>query len=89
VSQDPIGFAAGDANLNRYIRNAPLGATDPLGLVEQLTADDLARALPYARLSQAAYTKAKVIEGTRVDDYAVKKVIVGYAGFRAVLFENV
>jgi RHS repeat-associated protein len=29
--QDPIGFAAGDANLYRYVNNSPTNATDPTG----------------------------------------------------------
>ncbi|MFO0941919.1 MAG: RHS repeat-associated core domain-containing protein [Pirellulales bacterium] len=33
LSQDPIGFAAGDANLYRYVGNGVTGATDPSGLV--------------------------------------------------------
>lgn len=32
TSQDPIGFAALDANLMRYVFNSPLNATDPTGL---------------------------------------------------------
>jgi RHS repeat-associated protein len=32
ISQDPIGFAAGDANLYRYVGNGPTMATDPSGL---------------------------------------------------------
>ena len=31
TSQDPVGFAAGDANLNRYVQNDPLGHADPSG----------------------------------------------------------
>jgi len=31
ISRDPIGFAAGDANLYRYVFNAPLLRTDPTG----------------------------------------------------------
>ncbi len=31
LSQDPIGFDAGDANLYRYVNNAPFNATDPTG----------------------------------------------------------
>jgi RHS repeat-associated protein len=30
-SQDPMGFAAGDTNLYRYVRNGPTIATDPSG----------------------------------------------------------
>ncbi len=31
VSQDPMGFAAGDANLYRYVANQPTNSTDPSG----------------------------------------------------------
>jgi hypothetical protein len=30
--EDPLGFAAGDPNLRRYVRNGPTNATDPSGL---------------------------------------------------------
>ena len=33
-SKDPIGFAAGDANLYRYVSNSPTTHTDPSGLEE-------------------------------------------------------
>ncbi|XZE43940.1 RHS repeat domain-containing protein [Pirellulaceae bacterium SH467] len=36
LSQDPIGFAAGDANLYRYVGNHPSYANDPSGLQEPL-----------------------------------------------------
>jgi hypothetical protein len=32
---DPLGFAAGDANLYRYVGNDPASATDPTGLIER------------------------------------------------------
>jgi len=32
ASEDPIGFAAGDPNLARYVGNGPQGAIDPSGL---------------------------------------------------------
>ncbi len=32
LSEDPIGFAAGDGNLYRYVHNSPTFATDPIGL---------------------------------------------------------
>ena len=32
TSQDPLGFAAGDANLDRYVDNSPVNAADPVGL---------------------------------------------------------
>jgi len=33
ISEDPIGFAAGDANLYRYCGNSPTNATDPSGMI--------------------------------------------------------
>jgi RHS repeat-associated protein len=32
LSEDPIGFAAGDGNLYRYVGNGPVNGTDPSGL---------------------------------------------------------
>lgn len=33
ISQDPLGFAAGDRNLDRYVGNGPTNGADPRGLV--------------------------------------------------------
>ncbi len=33
LSEDPLGFAAGDINLGRYVNNSPLMHVDPKGLV--------------------------------------------------------
>ncbi|MBI2805644.1 MAG: hypothetical protein HYX68_11760 [Planctomycetes bacterium] len=35
LSQDPLGFDAGDSNLYRYVNNAPTLATDPSGLQQR------------------------------------------------------
>jgi RHS repeat-associated protein len=35
TSEDPLGFAAGDSNLNRYVGNGPTNATDPTGLAPE------------------------------------------------------
>ncbi len=35
ISQDPMGFDAGDSNLYRYVNNAPTDAIDPSGLQQQ------------------------------------------------------
>ena len=46
ISQDPMGFDAGDSNLYRYVNNDPTSATDPSGLdaladlTNQLSKDD-------------------------------------------------
>src|SRR5205823_6969245 len=31
ISQDPLGFDAGDSNLYRYVNNRPVNTTDPSG----------------------------------------------------------
>ena len=31
ISEDPMGFDAGDFNLYRYVNNSPLNGTDPTG----------------------------------------------------------
>jgi RHS repeat-associated protein len=36
ISEDPLGFAAGDANLGRYVGNEATGPTDPSGLTPPL-----------------------------------------------------
>lgn len=33
ISEDPLGFDAGDANLYRYVTNSPTNYTDPTGLL--------------------------------------------------------
>jgi len=41
VSRDPIGYAAGDANLHRYVKNRAVTALDPVGLdLQQPTETD-------------------------------------------------
>lgn len=53
LSQDPIGFEAGDANLYRYVGNGSTNATDPSGLAPPRTPQGVPRAggghhpLPY------------------------------------------
>jgi RHS repeat-associated protein len=42
IQEDPMGFAAGDANLYRYVFNQPLTLTDPTGL---MTAEEYAELL--------------------------------------------
>ena len=47
LSEDPIGFRAGDANLSRYVGNGPTIAADPSGLQAPVVAPkDVAQMLP-------------------------------------------
>jgi len=40
ISEDPIGFDGGDANLYRYVENSPVKATDPSGKAEGFIVND-------------------------------------------------
>jgi RHS repeat-associated protein len=40
ISEDPIGFSAGDTNLYRYVSNSPTNFTDPSGLLISGWAED-------------------------------------------------
>jgi hypothetical protein len=43
ISQDPLGFDAGDSNLYRYVNNRATVAVDPSGLLMQGEGDDQAK----------------------------------------------
>jgi RHS repeat-associated protein len=51
ISQDPIGFQAGDANLYRYVANSPLGVTDPTGEYARIKVGSFKRDIRYVSLS--------------------------------------
>jgi RHS repeat-associated protein len=53
TSEDPIGFAAGDANLHRYVGNGPTGASDPSGL---------------ARVPNPGHVAERTIDDSRPED---------------------
>jgi RHS repeat-associated protein len=55
VNLDPIGFAAGDADLCRYVFNAPTGATDPSGMDAMAT---------FAGFFQTIREEAALLPGT-------------------------
>jgi RHS repeat-associated protein len=40
ISEDPIGFSAGDRNLRRYVGNSPTNFVDPSGLQQSPVADN-------------------------------------------------
>ena len=66
LSEDPIGFGGGDANLYRYVGNNPINLRDPSGQIPVLALpwalpvliDALAAAVPYAIGGTAAVAAA-------------------------------
>ncbi len=68
LSQDPLGFDGGDANLYRYVSNSPLNGTDPSGLTSSFETRLLAgaqyvaaHAFCYAASLAFAYVTAEVL----------------------------
>jgi RHS repeat-associated protein len=53
VQRDPIGFAAGDNNMYRFVGNGPTGAVDPSGLAEGYNSINQWLTGPVPQLSQA------------------------------------
>src|SRR5678815_1392652 len=45
ISEDPLGFGGGDANLYAYVGNRPTSANDPLGLYNRDVHFDLTDAI--------------------------------------------
>jgi len=74
ISEDPIGFAAGDANLYRYCGNSPTNATDPSGKIAPLAV--LAWAIGTYLLKTGAesvaetYVESKVAEWTGDESFS-------------------
>jgi RHS repeat-associated protein len=60
ISEDPMGFDAGDANLSRYVRNAATTTIDSLGLIEW--SDDPERDAAQKELKGSDSGKALIAE---------------------------
>ncbi len=75
LSQDPIGFSAGDANLYRYVENGVTGAVDPSGLA------DFPAGTKYIRRDW--WVKKSLVPGVP-DELLVQDVYVGAGGIAAV-----
>ncbi|MHB9048515.1 MAG: RHS repeat-associated core domain-containing protein, partial [Pirellulales bacterium] len=63
LSEDPIGFNAGDANLSRYVGNNPLRRTDPSGLMPRDALPCDAQAWTIANAACQAQTPPANFEG--------------------------
>ena len=70
LSQDPKGFAAGDANLQRYVGNGPTYQTDATGLDDGLAAacDVLGPPELYTQPSEGDVVSAALQFGSRPTD---------------------
>jgi RHS repeat-associated protein len=62
ASEDPIGFAAGDPNLARYVGNEPTNAIDPSGLLDPT----VPLTIPYPATPSVGTTAGGVRVGPRI-----------------------
>jgi hypothetical protein len=62
VQRDPIGFAAGDNNMYRFVGNGPTGAVDPSGLAEGYNSINEWLTGPVPQLSQADIEQIEQLE---------------------------
>ncbi len=54
MSEDPMGFSAGDNNLFRYCGNDPMDRTDPTGLIDGI-------------LDRSGYLEYQLVQDTKID----------------------
>ena len=89
LSQDPIGFAAGDANLQRYVGNGPTYQTDPTGLQVpgqlQLTAPAGCAGVRRAwRSHWAACVRTAAVQHAGASVHTLPRVAAWYANNSAI-----
>jgi RHS repeat-associated protein len=75
LSQDPMGFAAGDSNLYRYVNNAPTNGTDPSGM----------QSLPEIGINGITYA---TFIGTPIDAQTMNGLFEYYFHFTAEMRDN-
>ena len=63
ITQDPLGFAAGDSNISRYVNNAPTDAADPSGTLE--------------RVFTAVYQRGKILR--KKDNFLTGEITISVA----------
>jgi RHS repeat-associated protein len=99
ISEEPIGFSAGDSNLTRYVGNSPTNWVDPSGLQETIPGSGLIEGLFQGAtliygaktiIDNASYSAGQVIgEGIRKGaDYASKGGFFNGGGLSAGTVPN-
>ena len=81
LSEDPIGFEAGDANVTRYVGNGVQNATDPSGMVERISGGTpVLGKKPLEFKTNWSFTIQKHREKAAVVQHINVKVVWTYAG---------
>jgi RHS repeat-associated protein len=75
LSMDPLGLGAGDADLYRYVGNAPTNATDPTGLFPSFITDWVASRVNGTFLEEPAQWAASVARATDAPERALGRAV--------------
>src|SRR5262245_53410370 len=86
ISQDPLGFDAGDSNLYRYVANRPTGASDPSGKVLFTPLDILALSWDKAKAEAEWPTSLGDFPAVPYFEWAMKGVSVNPASIQKKSF---
>lgn len=70
LSEDPWGFAAGDANLYRYCRNNPINLTDPSGLCSSWLGSGSGNSVSVSGLGTVRVSNPSYIDQTLFGSYS-------------------
>jgi RHS repeat-associated protein len=84
VSNDPIGFDAGDANIYRYVRNSPLTTTDPTGQF----LNEAMQFIIFIATLQSLYQIVRAPECSNLNDFE-EAVVGGLTGFLGGIFTGI
>jgi RHS repeat-associated protein len=85
ISQDPLGFDAGDNNLYRYVNNGPTSTADPSGLQpdQAITGDVIVETLPQSNIPSAKPIKVRLSLNPNTPNFDAKMRVLADAFGRA------
>ncbi len=89
VSQDPLGFEAGDANLYRYTFNDPVNQIDPSGKAVLVGLCTNKSEIADLLTTQIRQETGSTVAGIAIEDKAFRRNILGYPYFRLDLLDAV
>jgi RHS repeat-associated protein len=79
ISEDPMGFGAGDTNLYRYVNNSPTNYTDPTGMIGQIAGGAI-----FGGIAGGLYALANDLETGKFGWNTFGNVVMGAAAGAAV-----
>jgi RHS repeat-associated protein len=91
ISEDPIGFEGGDANIYRYVANSPILATDPFGMEswDAWIYNNLGLGSPNPRPTQQPGLSEKMISTLNSIGSGIKGFILWFLGIEVRIASEV